>query len=193
MKGRVGNMGILGLSNFILILLTGIIIYIAWFNFKSVFNQGKISVGGYVFLLGIVPLSSFFLIYFIITTSFLDFFGYILVILFACFVFISTWIFITFNGEYKKVELSMHIVIAVISLIFMMLMGLIEALPNEVLEFWLKPLISMGTKYDIWSRPPDQLAHFLTFAISFPYMASFIISKVILSFRKYKVGVDTYN
>ena len=74
-----------------------------------------------------------------------------------------------------------------------MFMGLIEALPNEILEFWLKPLISMGTKYDIWSRPPYQLAHFLTFAISFPYMASFIISKVILSFRKYKMEADTYN
>lgn len=186
-------MGTLGLSNFILILLTGIIIYIAWFNFKSVFNQRKISVGGYVFLLGIVPLSSFLLIYFIITTSFLDFFGYILVILFACFVFISTWIFVTFNGEYKKVELSMNIVIAIISLIFMMLMGLIEALPNEILEFCLKPLISIGSKYDIWSRPPYQLAHFLTFTISFPYMASYVISRVILSFRRYEIEVDTHN
>ncbi|GAA0085805.1 hypothetical protein UT300007_22440 [Clostridium sp. CTA-7] len=193
MKGRVGNMGILGLSNFILILLTGIIIYVAWFNAKNVVKQREISVAGYVFLLGIVPLSSFFLIYFIITTSFLDFFGYILVILFACFVFISTWIFIALNGEHKKVELSMNIVIAIISLIFMMLMGLIEALPNEILEFFLKPLISMGSKYDIWSRPPYQLAHFLTFAISFPYMTSFIISKVVLSFRKYKMGVNTYN
>ncbi|GKU25185.1 hypothetical protein CFB3_33900 [Clostridium folliculivorans] len=43
-----------------------------------------------------------------------------------------------------------------------------------------------GSQYDIFSKPQYQLANFVNFAISFPYMASFIIGKVILSFRKYK-------
>jgi hypothetical protein len=185
-------MGHLGLSNYILLLLTGIIIYFALFYFKNVIKQNKISIPGHVFLLGIVPLSSFFLMYNIITTSSLDFFGYIVVILITCCVFISVWIFTALNGEYKKVELSMYIVVGAITLIFMMLMGLIEVLPNDILEFYLKPLISKGNQYDIWSRPPYQLAHFLTFILSFPFMASFIIGRVILNFRRYKglIGTD---
>jgi hypothetical protein len=184
------NMGYLGLPNFILLLLTGTIICFAYIYFKDVVKQKKIGVIAHVFLLGIVPLSSFFLAYILITTSSLDFFGYILVIFFTCCVFISVWIFMTINGEYKKVELSMYIVVGIISLIFMMLMGLIEVLPNNILEFYLIPLISNGTQYDIWSRPPYQLAHFITFILSFPYIASFIISKIILNFRRYKGLLD---
>lgn len=184
-------MGYMGLSNFILLLLTGIIIYFAWFYFKNVVKQKKISIPIHVFLLGIVPLSSFFLMYIMITTSSLDFFGYILVILFTCCVFVSVWIFISLNGEYKKVELSMYIVVGAITLIFMMLMTLIEVLPNDILEFYLRPLISKGNQYDIWSRPPYQLAHFLTFMFSFPYIASFIIGRVILNIRRYKGLIGT--
>jgi hypothetical protein len=176
----------LDLSNFILMLLTGIIIYFIWFCFKIVGKQKKISVSIYVLLLGLAPLSSFFLMYIIITTSSLHFFGYIFVILFTCFVFVSVWILTAFNGEYKKVELSMYIVVGVVSLLFMMSMALIEILPNGILELYLKPLISNGSQYDIWSRPPYQLAHFITYILSFPYIASFVIGKGILNFRRYK-------
>ncbi|GFZ30307.1 hypothetical protein CSC2_08330 [Clostridium zeae] len=183
-------MGYLGLSNLILLLATGLIVYFSWNYFKGIVRQRKISVPIHVFLLGIVPLLSFFLMYIVITTSSLDFFGYILLILFTSCLFISVWIFIGFNGEYKKVEMSMNIVVGIVMLIFMMLMGLTEILPNDILAFCLRPLISMGSRYDIWSRPPYQLAHFVTFVLSFPYIASFIIGRIILNFRKYK-GVMT--
>lgn len=184
-------MGYLGLSNLILLLVTGIIIYFAWFYFKDIVRQKNINVSIYVFLLSVVPLLSIIITYYVITSSSLDFFGYILMILFSCCMFISVWIFISFNGEYKKVELSMYIVVGAIILIFMLLMGLIEILPTDILEFYLRPLISKGNQYDILSRPPYQLAHFVTFILSFPYMASFIIGKIILNFRKYKGLIDT--
>ncbi|GFP76578.1 hypothetical protein [Clostridium fungisolvens] len=184
-------MGYLGLSNLILLLATGFIVYFAWNYFKNVIRQRKVSVPTHVFLLGIVPLLSLFLMYIVITTSSLDFFGYILLILFTSCLFISVWIFIGFNGEYKKVEMSMNIVFGAIMIISMMLMGLTEILPNDILEFCLRPLISMGSRYDIWSRPPYQLAHFVTFVFSFPYIASFIFGRIILNFRKYKGLMNT--
>jgi uncharacterized membrane protein (DUF4010 family) len=184
-------MGYLGSTNMFILLATGFIVYFAWGYYKDVVKKKDISVPTHVFLLGIVPLLSFFLMYTVITTSSLDFFGYILLILFTCCLFISMWIFITLNSEYKKVEMSMNIVVGSVLLIFMTLIGLTEVLPTDILKFYLSPLISMGSHYDLFSRPPYQLAHFVTFAFAFPYIASFIISRIILNFRKYKGLINT--
>lgn len=172
------------MGNLYFVLLAGIIIYIAWSRYKKVFLKKKIGISLYIFLLGIVPLLSFFIMYIMVTASQMDFFGYILVILFTCCIFASVWIFVAFNGEYKKAELSMYIVAGVVLLIFMMLMGLIEILPNDILELYLNPLISKGNQYDIWSRPPYQLAHFVAYIVSFPYIASFVVAKGVLIFRR---------
>jgi len=99
-------------------------------------------------------------------------------------VFISVWFCVSYNGEYKKVELSSYIIIGAISILLMLSLGLIEILPNEILGLLLNPITSKGNQYDIWSRPPYQLAHFITYIFSFPYIASFIVSKIILSYRK---------
>lgn len=183
-------MGYLGSSNLILMLATVFIIYFTWFNFKDKDKQKKIGVLSYILLLGVVPLSSFIIMYTIISTSFLDFYGYILVVLFTCFVFISVWVIIALNGEYKKAELSMHIVVGIVLLLFMVFMALAEVLPEYILELYLRPLIIRKGLYDILSRPIYQLAHFVTYIMSFPYIASFVVGKGILSFRRYKGLID---
>lgn len=177
-------MGSFGISNYILLLLTGIVMYYAWHYFKKASNQKKIRLSVYIMLLGIVPLISFLIAYILIKTSYLDFYGYILVMLFTISVFISVWLCVSYNGEYKKVELSAYIIIGAISILLMLSLGLIEILPNEILGLLLNPITSKGNQYDIWSRPPYQLAHFITYIFSFPYIASFIVSKIILSYRK---------
>lgn len=179
-------MEFLGLSNLILILVTVAIVFAVWSSFRNVCKKKKISIYIYFLLLGIVPGVSFFIMYRLITIPHIDFFGYIFVILFTCCIFASVWIFTALNGEYKKVELSMYIVISVILLLFMMSMGIIEILPNSILELFLKPVVSIGIFYDIWNRPSYQLAHLVTYIITFPYIASFVIGKGILIFRRQK-------
>ena len=56
-------------------------------------------------------------------------------------------------------------------------------LPNDIIESILRPLILKGKTYDIWSRPPYQLAHFVVMVGCFPYVAAFIISKMILKIK----------
>ncbi|SPF35405.1 conserved exported hypothetical protein [Candidatus Desulfosporosinus infrequens] len=74
----------------------------------------------------------------------------------------------------------------VVVIISMALFALAEVLPNDIIESFLRPLISKGNTYDIWRRPPYQLAHFVIMVGSFPYVATFIISKAILKLKTIK-------
>lgn len=169
-----------------LVAVIGIVLYCFWYKYKDKVKQKNLKISSYILLIGLVPMLSYLFLYFIVNNSSLDFYEYIIVLFITSAIFISMWIFFALYGEEKKVELSMYIVLGVVTLIFMLFMALIEVLPNDILEFYLKPLISKGNKYDIWSRPSYQLAHFLTFSFSFPYIASFVVSKIILKCRKYK-------
>ncbi|GLC29176.1 hypothetical protein [Clostridium omnivorum] len=169
-----------------LLVVIGVILYYFWYKYKDKVKQKNLRIPIYILLIGLVPMLSYLFLYFIITNSSLDFYEYIIVLFITCAIFICMWIFFALYGEEKKVELSMYIVLGAVAIIFMLFMALIEVLPNDILEFYLKPLISKGNEYDIWSRPPYQLAHFLTFSFSFPYIASFVVSKIILKYKRYK-------
>jgi hypothetical protein len=121
-----------------------------------------------------------------------DFYGYLAVILLTGVSFFSVWVFPAWNGEYKKVELSMYFVTGIIVLFSMVLLALVEVLPNDIIEFMLRSLISKGNTYDIWSRPPYQLAHFVIMVGAFPYVAAFIISKIILKYKNYHMISNNY-
>ncbi|MGC7871830.1 hypothetical protein ACPUYX_09920 [Desulfosporosinus sp. SYSU MS00001] len=148
-------------------------------------SKNRLSLMIYVLMLTILPLISIG----IMITAFSnthDFFGCLSVIVLAGASFLSVWVFPAINGEPKKVEASMYIVIGIISLISMTLFSLLEVLPNDIIESILKPLSLIGTPYYIWSRPSYHLAHFVVMAGCFPYVASFIISKTILKFKNYQ-------
>ena len=115
-----------------------------------------------------------------------DFYGYIVVMVITGVSFLCVWVFPALHGEYKKVELSMCFVTGIVVIISMAFFALVEVLPNDILEYFLRSLISKGNTYDIWNRPPYQLSHFVIMVGSFPYIATFIISKTILKLRTIK-------
>lgn len=151
-----------------------IIIFLAWLWVKKIDK-------GYVIMLLLFPLTSLTLT--VMTFPKSDFYEYIVVLLLACISFSSSWIFAALNGEPTKVELSMYIVFGIVILFFMFFMAFIEVLPTDLLELYLKPLLIKGSTYDIWSRPPYQIAHFIIMMATFPYIGSFIISKIIIKLR----------
>lgn len=168
-------------------LVIGVILYYFWYKYKDKVKQENLRVSIYILLIGIVPMLIYLFLYLIIiNSSFDDFYEYIVVVFITCTIFLSMWIFFALYGEEKKVELSIYIILGIVTLIFMLFMSLIEVLPNDTLESYLKPLISKGNRYDIWNTPPYQLAHFLTFSFLFPYIVSFIVSKIILKYKRYK-------
>jgi len=150
-------------------------IFIAWWFCKKI-NKG------YSVMFFFLPLLSLIILLKGLTSNF-DFYQYIFVFILSAISFVSVWIVAAVFGDENKVELSMYIVGGFVLIFFMLFMALTEVLPNEILEFYLKPLIAKGNTYDIWSRPPYQLAHFVVMAVSFPYFASFVFGKVILKFR----------
>jgi len=149
-------------------------------------SKNRLSILSYVLMLLLLPLVSIGIMIAEINNGQLDFFFYIVVIVLTGVSFLSVWVFPAMNGESKKVEASMYIVIGIILLISMALFALVEVLPNDIIESILRPLILKGNTYDIWSRPPYQLAHFVVMMGCFPYVATFIISKTILKFKSYQ-------
>ncbi|SPF55367.1 conserved membrane hypothetical protein [Candidatus Desulfosporosinus infrequens] len=163
-----------------MIFLECLIIFISGYLSKN-----RLSILVYVLMLTILPLISIGIMIAEFSNTH-DFFGYLSVIVLAEASFLSVWVFPAMNGEPKKVEASMYIVIGIILLISMTLFALVEVLPNDIIESILRPLILKGNTYDIWSRVSYQLAHFVVMVGCFPYVASFIISKTILKFKSYQ-------
>jgi len=163
-----------------MIFLECLIIFISGYLSKN-----RLNILSYVLILSLLPLVSIGIMIAGISNTF-DFFGYITVIVLTGASFLSVWVFPAMNGEPKKVEASMYIVIGIILLISMALFALVEVLPSDIIEYILRPLIVKGNTYDIWSRPPYQLAHFVVMVVCFPYIATFIISKTILKFKSYQ-------
>jgi len=164
----------LGFSRITLFSNVLIILFVWWFSKKV--NKG------YIVMLFFLPLLSLVILLKGLTENH-DFYQYIIILLLAAITFISVWIVAAAFGDENKVELSMYIVCGIVLLFFMLFMTLTEVLPNDILKIYLNPLIVKGNTYDIWSRPPYQLAHFVVMALSFPYFASFAFGKVILKFR----------
>ncbi|KJR45555.1 hypothetical protein UF75_4057 [Desulfosporosinus sp. I2] len=164
-----------------MIFLDGLIIFLSGYLSKT-----PLSILNYILMLTLLPFASIAIMIAEMKYVRFDFYGYIAVMVLTGVSFLSVWVFAALNGEYKKVELSMYFVIGIVVIISMALFALAEVLPNDIIESFLRPLISKGNTYDIWSRPPYQLAHFVIMVGSFPYVATFIISKTILKFKNYQ-------
>lgn len=163
-----------------MIFLECLIIFISGYLSKN-----RLSILVYVLMLTILPLISIGIMIAEISNTY-DFIGYITVIVLTGASFLSIWVFPAMNGEAKKVEASMYIVIGIILIISMAFFALVEVLPNDIIKSILRPLILKGNTYDIWSRPPYQLEHFVVMVGCFPYVATFIISKTILKYKGYQ-------
>lgn len=165
----------------------------AWNGFLRLSNnfyfrvlaKNRLSILINVLILSILPLISIGIMIAEFSNTF-DFIGYITVIVLTGASFLSVWVFPAIYGESKKVEASMYIVVGTILIISMALLALVEVLPNDVIESILGSLILKSKTYDIWSRPPYQLAHFVVMVGCFPYVATFIVSKTILKFKSYQ-------
>lgn len=164
-----------------MLFLDGVILFISGYLSKN-----RLSILSYVLMLTILPLASMMIMVAEINYSLLDFWGYIAVMALTGVAFLSVWAFPAKNGECKCVELSMYIVITMVLLLSLALFAMAEVLPEDIIRSLLGTLISKGNTYDIWSRPPYQLAHFVVMAGCFPYIAAFTISKTILKFRRYR-------
>ncbi|AFQ44721.1 hypothetical protein [Desulfosporosinus meridiei] len=164
-----------------MIVLDGLIIFISGYLSKT-----PLKLLTYILILSLLPLASMVMMINQIQTVNLDFYHYIALIVLTASAFLSVWVFPALNGDYKKVDFSMNFVTGIVVLISMFLFALVEVLPQGILESCLSSLISKRNTYDIWNRPPYQLAHFVIMAGAFPYIASFIISKTILSLRAVK-------
>jgi intracellular septation protein A len=163
-----------------MLLLDGLIIFLSGYLAKN-----RLSILNHVLILTLLPLASMAIMIAELKSVQLDFYGYLVIILLTGVSFLSVWVFPAWNGEYKKIELVMYFVTGIIVLIAMVLLALTEVLPNDIIESILGSLISKGNTYDIWSRPPYQLAHFVIMVGAFPYIAAFIISKIILKYKNY--------
>lgn len=158
----------------------GLIIFLSGY-----LSRNRLSILNYVLLLTLLPLASIAIMIADMEYVNFDFFGYIAVIVLTGVSILSVWVFPALNGEYKKVELAMYFVTGIVVLISMALFAMVEVLPNDIIESILRPLVIKGNTYDIWSRPPYQLGHFVIMVGCFPYIATFIISKTILKFKSY--------
>ena len=166
---------------YVMVFLDFLIIFLSGYLSKT-----RLSVLSYILILTLLPIASIAIMIAEIKYVPSDFYDYIIVIFLTGVSFLSVWVFPALNGESKKVELSMYFVTGIVVLISMALFALVEVLPNDIIESFLQPLILKGNTYDIWSRPPYQLAHFVIMVGSFPYIATFIISKTILKFKNYQ-------
>ncbi len=165
-----------------MIFLDFLIIFLSGYLSKT-----RLSILNYILILTLLPLASIAIMIADMKYDRYDFYGYIVIILLTGVSFLSVWVFPALYGENKKVELSMYFVTGFVVLISMVLFAMTEVLPNDIIESFLKPLmIIKGNTYDLWSLPPYQLAHFSIMVVSFPYIASFIISKTIFKFKKYQ-------
>jgi hypothetical protein len=187
---KIKFIGGISVISLLLLLLVGILfIFSKWWWTKSK-NAELVT---YIIMLGITPLVSFIILKFLSTIIFLDFFSYLWLAFLTSILFASSWIISALKGEVKKVEFSMCLVAGAILMFFMMSMAFIEILPNDILINFLNPLISKGAQYDILSRPPYQISHFIVYLFVFPYIASFIIGMIILKFEVLKnVGVQIF-
>lgn len=164
-----------------MILLDGLIIFLSGYLSKT-----PLRTLNYILMFMLLPFASIAIMIAEMKYVRFDFYGYIAVMVLTGVSFLSVWVFPALYGEYKKVELSMYFVTGIVVIISMILFALAEVLPDDILEYFLRSLISKGNTYDIWRRPPYQLAHFVIMVGSFPYIAAFIISKMILKFKNYQ-------
>lgn len=167
----------------------GLIIFVSGYLAKS-----RLSLLKYVLLLTLLPMASIFIMIaeIMYPPKPLDFYGYLVLTVLTGVSFTSVWVLQACYSEDKKVELAMYFVTGIVVLISLALFALVEVLPEDTIVSVLRLLISQGHMYEIWSQPPYQLAHFVIMAGSFPYVASFIISKMILKFRSYHfISIDT--
>jgi hypothetical protein len=172
--GAYGGLREMVILDFIIIFLSGYL------------SKTRLSIFNYILLFILLPLASIAIMIAEMTYVSFDFYGYIAIVLLTGVSFLSVWVFPALYGDNKKVELSMYIVTGIAVLISMAMFALVEVLPNDIIESWLKPLILKGNTYDIWDRPPYQLAHFVIMVGSFPYIATFIICKTILKYKDYQ-------
>ena len=163
-----------------MLLLDCVIIFISGYLAKNC-----LGVLSYVLILAILPLVSVaIMIHEMLFGS--NFLYYMAVMALTEVSSLSVWVFPAIYGEYKKVDLSMYAVIAIVISISLAFLAMAEVLPNDIIESLLRNIISKSGIYDIWSHPPYQLAQFFIVIGCFPYISAFVVSKTILKFRSYR-------
>ena len=111
-----------------MLLLDGLIIFLSGYLSKT-----RLSILNYILVLTLLPFASIGVMIAEMKYVRFDFYGYIAVMLLTGVSFLSVWIFLALNGEYKRVELSMYFVTVIVVLISMALFALAEVLPNDII------------------------------------------------------------